>query len=206
MLRLPSLRTASSLGTTFATGWSPSASRLQPPLWFAVALQVWGLSAAPGPEVRLSLDSWDHTLPEPLVNRASLRALCEQACGGEGPCSRVVSPSRRAAVSPPRAGAGPRWRPDCALRPRTPHPAPGVARLFVLSWGSSTAAGSPERTKDERPLPLGPERHYRGQTILSAGGTWFLLLALLTLPAQGESWFWGTPSVLPCRVRVPQAT
>lgn len=28
-------------------------------------------------------------------------------------------PRARAAVSPPRAGAGPRWRPDCALRPRT---------------------------------------------------------------------------------------
>lgn len=123
VLRLPALRTASSPGTTFATGWSRSASRLQPPPWFAVALQVWGLSAAPGPEVRLSLDTWDRTLSETLVNRASLRALCERACGGGGPCSRVASPSPRATVSPPRAGAGPRWRPDCALRPRTPHPA-----------------------------------------------------------------------------------
>lgn len=73
-------------------------------------------------------------------------------------------------------------------------PAPRAARLFVLSWGSSTAAGSPE-PKERAPSAPGPGRH--SQTILSAGGTWFLLASLTTpTPTREKTGLLVAPSEL----------
>ena len=81
-------------------------------------------------------------------------------------------------ASPPRAGAG--LEVEARLREAPPHR--GGLRLFVLKWGGSGCAGSPEAEPGSAPPP-GRERHPRLQTF-GPGWRRVLVSSLLPRPPQ----------------------